>query len=114
MPKIFAMSGREAPKGKTFFQAFLSPNPKNPQPKGVPFGRTWLIDGDKQGRTFAAIPDGLSNTIGVVEARDAVIWSKPDDIPFGAKLPPLGEAGIAHRLLRPSLRIPGESTAACP
>ena len=43
------------------------------------------------GRSIATIPDGTSNTIAVVEARDAVIWSKPDDLPFGEKLPALGE-----------------------
>ena len=30
----------------------------------------------------------------MVEARDAVIWSKPDDLPFGEKLPPLGAEGV--------------------
>jgi hypothetical protein len=38
-------------------------------------------------------PDGLSNTIFVVEAQQHVIWSKPSDIPYGPgiSLPPLGE-----------------------
>jgi hypothetical protein len=92
-PKIFEVPGREAPKGKTYFQAFVSPDPRKPQPKGANplFGRAWLVEGEKQGRSIATIPDGTSNTIAVVEARDAVIWSKPDDLPFGEKLPALGE-----------------------
>src|SRR5262249_62396941 len=39
----------------------------------------------------AQIRDGTSNPLGVVEARTGVIWSKPDDLPFGEKLPALGE-----------------------
>ena len=55
-------------------------------------GRAWLVEGEKVGRSIVAIPDGTSNTIAVVEAQDAVIWSKPDDLPFGEKLPALGDA----------------------
>jgi hypothetical protein len=93
MPKVYEVLGREAPKGQTFYQAFLTPNPQRPRAKGVqPFnGRSWLVDGPNNKMNLARIPDGTSNTIGVVEARAGVIWSKPDDIPFGEKLPPLGE-----------------------
>ena len=55
------------------------------------FGRGWLVEGEKVGRSIPTFPDGNSNTIAVVEARDAVIWSKPDDLPFVEKLPALGE-----------------------
>jgi hypothetical protein len=112
MPKVFEVAGRDAPKGRTYYQAFLTPKSDKPAPKpGMPGdpknvggppvgppgaqplggGRTWLIEGDKDGTTFAAITDGVSQTIGVVEARTTAIWSKPDDLMFGAKLPPLGE-----------------------
>jgi hypothetical protein len=93
MPKVFDVTGREAPKGKTYLQGFVSPDPRKPMPKGAVFmpGRAWLVEGEKVGRSIATIPDGSSNTIAVVEARDAVIWSKPDDLPFGEKLPALGE-----------------------
>jgi Protein of unknown function (DUF1559) len=92
MPKTFAVSGRDAPKGQTFYQAFLTPDPNKPLPKGAnPFlGRTWLIENDKMGQSLL-VPDGTSNTIGVVEARTSVIWSKPDDLLFGETIPPLGE-----------------------
>jgi hypothetical protein len=89
MPKVFEVPGRDAPKGRTYYQGFVSPGPGKPQPKGV-FGQAWFVEGDKNGRTLAGIPDGTANTIAVAEARDAVIWSKPDDLPFGEKLPPLG------------------------
>lgn len=93
VPKIFEVPGRQAPKGKTFFQTFVSPDPRRPPPKGANFmaGRPWLVEGEKQGRSLVSISDGTSNTIAVVEAREAVIWSKPDDLPFGEKLPALGE-----------------------
>jgi hypothetical protein len=93
LPKVYEVPGREAPKGKTYFQTFVSPDPRKPLAKGGVFmpGRAWLMEGEKMGRSIAAIPDGTSNTIAVVEARDAVIWSKPDDLPFGEKLPALGE-----------------------
>jgi Protein of unknown function (DUF1559) len=89
-PKVFEVPGREAPKGKTFYQAFVSPDPRKVPPK-PPFGRAWFVEGDKNALSLARIPDGTANTIAVVEARDAAIWSKPDDLPFGEKLPPLGE-----------------------
>jgi hypothetical protein len=93
MPKVFDTAGRDAPKGQTFYQAFLTPDFNRPLPKGAnPPGRTWLVEGDKTGQTLL-VPDGTSNTIAIVEARNSVIWSKPDDLPFGEKLPPLGEAG---------------------
>src|SRR5262249_56095681 len=40
---------------------------------------------------IAEIPDGLSNTLGVIEAGPPVPWSKPADIVYDAKkpLPPL-------------------------
>ena len=60
-------------------------------PANPPAGQAWLVEGEKNGRNLAAIPDGTSNTIAVVEARNAVIWSKPDDLPFSEKLPALGE-----------------------
>jgi hypothetical protein len=84
MPKVYEVTGRDAPKGQTFYQAFLTSNPQ-------PFSRSWLVHGGKVKTTLANIPDGTSNTLGVVEAREGVIWSKPDDLPFGEKLPALGE-----------------------
>ena len=94
MPKVYEVPGREAPKGMTYFQGFVSPKRGAPRnPGGVlQFGEAWLVEGEKTGRSLATIPDGTSNTIAVVEARDPVNWTKPDDIPFGEKLPPMGEA----------------------
>jgi len=41
-----------------------------------------------RGRSFAEITGGLSNTIMVVEAADAVPWTKPDELEYDPKKPP--------------------------
>jgi hypothetical protein len=78
MPDVFAPV-RNAPKdkGMTYYQVFAG--------KGTAF------DG-KKGLRLADFPDGTSNTILIVEAKDAVPWTKPADLPFEAKkpLPKLG------------------------
>jgi prepilin-type processing-associated H-X9-DG protein len=46
---------------------------------------------------IASITDGTSNTIAVVEASEAVPWSKPDDLPFDQNAQPsLYGAGSSH------------------
>ncbi len=42
----------------------------------------------KQGRQLRAVPDGTSNTFGVVESGRPVDWTKPEEIPFDGKTPP--------------------------
>lgn len=46
----------------------------------------------KGGAEFKEITDGLSNTIGVVEAKRDIPWTKPEDIPYDPKkdVPKLG------------------------
>jgi hypothetical protein len=44
-----------------------------------------------EGVKFAQVKDGLSNTIMVVEAKDGVPWTKPDDLTYSPeKLPEIG------------------------
>jgi RNA polymerase sigma factor (sigma-70 family) len=47
---------------------------------------------ERRGVELSEITDGASNTITVVEAAQAVPWTKPDDLPFAenSPLPPLG------------------------
>jgi hypothetical protein len=93
MPNVFTAPDREHAKGKTFYQGFVGSDPaKTAPPKGID-GRPWLIAGDKNGITFLQIFDGTTNTLAVIEARDGVIWSKPEDLPFGGAVPALGEKG---------------------
>jgi hypothetical protein len=56
-------------KGNTVYQVFRGPNAPFGGPRGTP-------------RIPASFPDGLSNTILVVEATGAVPWTKPADLAF--------------------------------
>jgi hypothetical protein len=77
MPKEYALEGvPTANPGDTFFQVFVGPQ--------APF---------EAGRkpTLASFTDGLANTLLVVEAANAVPWTKPVDLLFKADGPlPLG------------------------
>lgn len=79
MPADFALPGA-ANSGMTHYRGFAG--------KGAMFEPNVRI-------TMATIKDGSSNTILVVEAREAVPWTKPEDLPFDPKgpLPPLGREG---------------------
>jgi hypothetical protein len=79
MPDVFRVYGRDAEKGKTYLQMPYSP-------QQVPGGSPFLVAGRRT--SFANITDGLSNTIAVVEAADAVNWAKPDDLLFDPKKAP--------------------------
>jgi prepilin-type processing-associated H-X9-DG protein len=70
MPDVFAVPGTRAEPGKTFYRGFS--------------GEGALFDPKaKAGVGIATITDGTSNTIGIVEARTAVTWTRPDEeIPF--------------------------------
>lgn len=56
-----------------------------------PIGKETVCPGPR-GIEFKEITDGTSNTIMIVEANDdqAVIWTKPDDLPFDPKQPAKG------------------------
>jgi prepilin-type processing-associated H-X9-DG protein len=71
MPAVFAVPHSPAEPGTTFYRGFSGPRAifDKAVPKGV---------------SIRAITDGTSNTIAVVEAKEAVPWTKPDsDIPSG-------------------------------
>jgi uncharacterized protein (TIGR03067 family) len=77
MPRIYALvRGTTREPHSTFYQVFTGPM--------TPF------DGNKKAR-IQQFRDGTSNTLLVVEAGEAVPWTKPDDIPYNPKqLPKLG------------------------
>jgi hypothetical protein len=80
MPKTYIHPNSEAATtaaGRTHYRAFTGP--------GTMFDPTAVV-------RIMDVPDGTSNTILVVEAAEAVEWTKPDDLPFGptTPLPKLG------------------------
>jgi uncharacterized protein (TIGR03067 family) len=78
MPKVYApVAGQTKDKHSTFYQVFV--------------GDGTMFEG-KKGIEFADVPDGVSNTLLVVEAGEAVPWTKPAELSYDAKkpLPKLG------------------------
>jgi hypothetical protein len=64
-PKIFQIDGVETKAGHTHYRTFVGA--KAPWDVGRPV-------------TFARITDGLSNTVLFVQAKEPVIWTKPDEL----------------------------------
>ena len=86
MPKVFAPVRVKTEEGHTFYRGFTG--------NGAFFEPRSKIE-------IKGVADGLSNTIAIIEAGDAVIWTKPgSDIPFDPKkpLPMLGKDidGVFH------------------
>lgn len=78
MPKVCAPVHAKVDPGMTFTRGFAGP--------GAPFE-----EGKKL--KFLSFPDGSSNTIGLIEAGDAVVWTQPgNEIPFD-KTKPLPKLG---------------------
>lgn len=74
IPDVFRCPGRTDPKpGDTNYRGFD--------------GRgTFFESGRKVG--LAAVIDGPSNSLAVVEAKEGTPWTKPDDLPFDESAPP--------------------------
>ena len=81
MPLVYGSleTQKKAGPGKTFYRGFHAPGgifEKPPQPNApAPKIRS------------SGVPDGLMNTILVVDAGEAVEWTKPDDLDFGPGRP---------------------------
>jgi hypothetical protein len=92
MPRLYVTSDTRARagEGKTFYRGFSH--------RGAVFEKP-LAPGNRL--SFARISDGLSNTIFVVEAGEAVDWTKPDELDFGPgrHLPPLGAGRASDKVL---------------
>ena len=84
MPELFAIAGSKASDGKTFIQAF--------EGEAGTTVRPFLVKGEQQGLKHDDVKDGASNTTMFIEARDAVTWTKPEDLAFTPEgpLPKIG------------------------
>lgn len=71
MPKLYAPVGKPGQPGKTHLQMVVGAGGMSPF-----------------GSRLQTIPDGTSNTIAVIEAVDAVEWTKPADVTLPAKPAP--------------------------
>lgn len=94
MPRLYVhpSQGQPVDPYATFYQVFTAEVGQGPWE-----GRPMFDVGPKAGRiTFAAIVDGTSNTIMVVEATDPVPWSQPTDLPY-APDQPLPKLGLGSR-----------------
>jgi hypothetical protein len=79
MPAVYRHPLSDAPPGHTHFRVFVTPNgAKGPAAVFRPAAR---------GPSMALISDGPWNTVLVVEARDAVPWTKPDELDYAADKP---------------------------
>jgi hypothetical protein len=87
MPRVYttAGTGGRAVEGRTFYRGFSHQGAIFERPGQAPRRAGNAL-------SFADISDGLSRTIFVVEAGEAVEWTKPEDIDFGPgkPLPQLG------------------------
>jgi hypothetical protein len=79
IPKVYQPVTGKAGEGLTYYQVFVG--------KDAPFNGMVVPS-----RFPASIPDGTANTFLVVEAAEAVPWTKPQDILYDARkaLPKLG------------------------
>lgn len=87
MPPIYLMPGVDVKEGMTHYRTLVGPDTMLdpiPGPNGMLVTRYRLSN----------IPDGTSNTIMAVEARDPTIWTRPDDLPYDPK-GPLPKFGIS-------------------
>jgi hypothetical protein len=80
MPAAFAASGAKPGGNTTAYQVLT--------------GSGGLFDAP-EGRALTEITDGPANTILLVEAADAVPWTKPADVPLGDGSPKLGGPGTS-------------------
>ncbi len=77
LPKVYQMPGKKGPyDGKTHYQVFVNAENYN----GKYAAALHLFPPKKLTLGQMSVQDGTSNTILLVEAREAVIWTKPDDV----------------------------------
>src|SRR5262249_15303296 len=93
MPAVYGTpdARKKAGEGKTFYRGFSHQGALFEKPRGTgqPVPRL---------RLPASFPDGLSNTLAVVEAGEAVEWTKPEDLDWSPGRPRPALGGISPNL----------------
>lgn len=88
MPPVFAIPGAKAETGKTYYRGFS--------------GQSALFESEQKDGTgvrIQSVTDGTSNTLGIVEAKEAVVWTKPEEeIPFVANADPANAKNLLGML----------------
>lgn len=89
MPAVYGTpeANKRAGEGKTYYRGFTH--------RGAAFER---LPGQQRIQFPAAFTDGTTNTILIVEAGDAVEWTKPDDFEWGPGRPRPALGGISPKL----------------
>lgn len=91
LPQYYATStqrnGRSAVGPKTYYRAFATPGAVMAPAADRPGRDRPRREGEADGVMFADITDGLSKTVFVIEAGEAVEWTKPDDLAWDVGLP---------------------------
>ena len=84
-------SPNNKPLIKEMPQVYLCPSRRNPEPGTTTYrvfvGKGALFE-EGEGTGFQNVTDGTSNTIMIVESKDAVPWTKPDDLKFDMEAKP--------------------------
>ncbi len=93
-------SPNNKPLIKEMPKTFLCPSRRKPEPGTTTYrvfvGKGALFE-EGEGTGIQNVTDGTSNTIMVVESKDAVPWTKPDDLKFDMEAKPsLYGAGSPH------------------
>jgi hypothetical protein len=82
MPKIYAPIGVTAAPNTTHYRIFVTAKSwANDHPRSA------FIEGDREGWPLSNISDGPGMTLLIVEAADAVPWTKPEELEFHGERP---------------------------
>jgi hypothetical protein len=79
MPKLYVLPGMSDGPGLTHYRVFVGPNAAFDKPE--PDAK------DARGRQWADFPSGAGKAIFVVEAAEAVPWTKPDELEYDPTRP---------------------------
>ncbi|MBI1830724.1 MAG: DUF1559 domain-containing protein [Planctomycetes bacterium] len=79
MPDVYIMPGVDAKEGMTHYRTLVG--------RGTMLEPINVNGFLKTRYNLANVPDGISNCIMIVEAKDPTIWTRPDDLPYDPKGP---------------------------